>query len=327
MHPSIGYLIVNFGGPRTLLEVEPFLKALLTDQDVIKTGMPKFLHQYLFNRIAKKRVNKVAPDYEKIGGGSPIFGDTEWVAEKLQKKLEKPVLTFHRYLPATHAASLEAIEKLDVDEIHVFPCFPQFTYATTGSIARLFLQKLKPQTLNKLKWVKSYPSHPAFIQLFQNKLEFFLKDNQLCSEETIFLFSAHGLPQKYVDEGDLYLTECTSSFRKIMEKFPSVLGKLSFQSKFGPGEWLRPYTMDVCEKIMSWHEGRENIVFVPVTFTSDHLETLHEVESEYMTIIADQGLKPYRLSAFNRDEAWVEAIVEILQEFTPTHTSMLVNWR
>lgn len=133
------YLIINFGGPRNLKEVEGFLKELLTDQEVIRTPFPSFIHRLLFTRIAKKRALKVIPEYEKIGGRSPIYEDTEKMAATLQKYVKAPVLTFHRYLPETHACFLSAIKQIPKDhQIRVFPMFPQFSYATTGSIALFF---------------------------------------------------------------------------------------------------------------------------------------------------------------------------------------------
>lgn len=326
MKNIVGYLIVNFGGPRTLGEVEPFLRALLTDQDVVRTGMPQVVHNVFFGRIAKKRAVQVSHQYSEIGGNSPIFEDTEAVAKALSEELGAEVITFHRYLPITHKEAFKRIEELRADEIRVFPMFPQFTYATTGSIAKLLYKCLTPKTITKLRWVKSYPTHPAFIQLMQRRIQSFLTTYKLKEEETILLFSAHGLPRKFIETGDLYEAECNASFQKIMEGFPRILGKLAYQSKFGPDEWLRPYTIDVCEGIRGWHEGREHVIFVPISFTSDHVETLFEVEKEYLPVILDQGLKAYRLPAFNRDLDWVKAIHAIIQDSPSVNTPMLVRW-
>lgn len=319
------YLLVNFGGPRTLGEIEPFLKSLLSDQDVVRTGMPKLLHRYIFQRVAKKRAEAIAKDYALIGGSSPIYADTIALSKMLEAKLGQKVLTFHRYLPMTHKESFEELEALSCDEIVVFPLFPQFTYATTGSIARLFEQNLSRKTLNKMRWVKSYPSHKAFVELTQREIRKFLDANQLKENETVFLFSAHGIPKKFVESGDLYQAEIELSFQKIKEAFPEALSYLCYQSKFGPDEWLRPYTIDLCETITKWHHGRQKILFIPISFTSDHIETLYEIEHQYMNVIREQGLEPYRLPAFNRSEEWIEAIVEILNDFTPVSTSMLVR--
>lgn len=322
---KLAYLLINFGGPRNLQDIEPFLSSLLTDRDVVRTNMPQFLQNLVFTRVARRRAEKIKHDYIEIGGGSPIYADTEWIAHALQNQLQAPVLTFHRYLPETHAGALAAIEEIDANVLRVFPLFPQFTYATTGSIARLFEKKLSQKTLNKMRWVKSYPSHPAFIDATKNAIREFMALRGLEEKETILLFSAHGLPKEFVEKGDPYEYECNLSFMKVMEAFPNALGRLAYQSKFGPGEWLRPYTQDVCEEIELWNCDRKHVVFVPISFTSDHIETLFEIEKQYMPLIAEKGLYPYRMPAFNRRQEWLDCIVAILQDSTPATTAMLVR--
>src|SRR5579872_6090218 len=122
-------ILVNFGGPRSLDEIPFFLEELLTDRDLIHTRWPDWAHKFLFRRVARKRSRTVCHDYETIGGKSPIFFDTERIADLLTSE-NSPVLTFHRYLPATHAESLKKISDLvqTAKEIRVLPLFPQFSY-------------------------------------------------------------------------------------------------------------------------------------------------------------------------------------------------------
>lgn len=312
-------LLVNFGGPRSKDEVAPFLQSLLCDRDVVRTRFPTFFHNWFFSRIARKRAVKICEDYEEIGGKSPIYFDTEALAEALSNKLQVPVYTFHRYLPATHAESMRKIE--EAQELKVLPLFPQFCYATTGSIARFF-SRFSPK---KLRWIKSYAAHPAFVGAYQRRIREFLIEKQLKEEETVLLFSAHGVPKTFIDEGDIYESECELSYREVMKAFPKAQGKLSFQSKFGRGEWLRPYTDETCEQALEWHQGRKNIVFVPISFTSDHIETLFEIEKLYLPIIASKGLNAYRCPALNQEEYWIDGLVEILQETNFCNNQMLIR--
>lgn len=318
------YLIVNFGGPRTLEEIEPFLAALLTDKDVIATRFPQPIHNLLFKRVAAKRAQKICHDYEQIGGGSPIWIDTEYIASELRRQLKAPVLTFHRYLPSTHPSFLEEITHLHAEQIHVFPMFPQFTYATTGSIARFLSKHLPRATLQKFRWIKSYPYHSAFVRVTQNAIRDFLNASSLKEEEVFFLFSAHGLPQLFVDKGDPYAYECQTSYNAVMRAFPKAQGILCYQSKFGPGEWLRPYTNDVCQAIDTYTH-RTYCLFVPISFTSDHIETLFEVEELYKPLIAQKGFRPLRIPALNRRPDWLAAIPEIIADSAPCTTSMLIR--
>src|SRR5690348_14038570 len=103
------YLLANFGGPRDLNEVEEFLIALLTDQELIRTPFPEFVHRFLFTRVAKKRTQKITPDYAKIGGKSPIFEDTEAIATEVGRMLGEKVWTFHRYLSQTHEGFIQSM--------------------------------------------------------------------------------------------------------------------------------------------------------------------------------------------------------------------------
>jgi protoporphyrin/coproporphyrin ferrochelatase len=323
---KICYVIANFGGPRNIPEVRPFLKALLTDTDVIRTLLPKFLQKWLFTIIASRRSIRIAKDYAKIGGKSPIYEDTEAVAEKIREKVKgAEVITFHRYLKATHSDFLSRIKNVECDEYRVFPMFPQFTYATTGSIARWFSKTLPKKILSKIRWVKSYAAHPQFIAVQQKSIRDFLTKHQLHDAETILLFSAHGIPESYVTSGDIYRDECEVSYEYVMKAFPAILGRLSFQSRFGSEEWIKPYTIDVCEEIKLWSEGRKNVVFIPISFTSDHIETLFEIEQDYMTVIKEQGLQPYRVPCLTLNSDWMNAIHDILQEPNYCNNEMLIR--
>jgi len=322
---KVAYAIVNFGGPRSLKEIRPFLEALLTDPDVIRTNLFGFVQKYLFKKIAKKRAKKIQKDYIKIGGKSPIFFDTEQIAYLLSQELDAKVITFHRYLTDTHEKFLEEINRLDADEIIIFPMFPQFSYATTGSIARFFSLNLKEDILKKIRWIKSYPGNNYFIKAYTEKINRIIQENHLNIDETVLFFSSHGIPKDFVQTGDLYESECEISFMKIMKNFPYLLGKLGYQSKFGPGEWLRPYTEDLCNQADEWTQGRKNIIIIPLSFTSDHIETLFEIESQYVPILKHKRYNVFRCPALNQDSTWIEAILEILKETNLMNNQMLIR--
>lgn len=304
-----GFLIVNFGGPRNLAEVPTFLETLLTDEDVIWTSLPSFLQRLLFRKIARKRAKRVAHDYQKIGGKSPIFEDTENIAAQVASLLTKPVLTFHRYLPETHEAFIEKIEKLEEEKIIVFPLFPQFSFATTGSIARWMYENLKKEINDKLHWVKSYCDHPLFIECERQIIEDFLRENGLEESKTLLLFSMHGLPQCFVCLGDPYRNECERSYRAIANAFPLCKSAYAFQSKFGKAKWLAPSTEEMCHRVSA-----KNVVLVPLGFTSDHVETLFEIEEQYLPILRKRGINAYRCPALNQARSWILAIAKLMRE-------------
>ncbi|MCH9611198.1 MAG: Ferrochelatase [Chlamydiales bacterium] len=311
-------IVANFGGPRSLKEVEPFLISLFTDREVFRSPA---IFSPLFRQLAKKRSKSVVDDYAAIGGKSPIYEDTEYVAAALADALALPTFAFHRYLPATHAEFFKKIEASAAKRFLVFPMFPQFTYATTGSIAAFF-EKHFPKKRG-LRWIKSYPKHPAFVQLFQKMIRSYLKQNRLQEEETILLFSAHGLPQSFVDQGDVYQEECIDSFKAIKSAFPAANSLLGYQSKVGRAAWLTPSTDELCEALQA--EGRRHVLFVPLTFTSDHVETLFEIEKAYMPLVRKRGLVAHRLEAPNRRKEWIEAIIQIINSESTLNNKMLLR--
>ena len=312
-------LIVNFGGPRHQAEIKPFLTELLTDIDVIRTPLPALLQTQLFKRVAKKRSKTIIAEYEKMGGKSPIYEDTE----NLAKNLPFETLTFHRYLPSTHQASLKMIETCQSDEICVLPLFPQFSYATTGSIARFFQTHLSHKTQRKLRWIRSYYRHPAFIDCFVSHIQNFLKAKEL--NNVALFFTPHGVPTSFVCSGDPYKKECETSFQLIKSHFPNLQHLFAYQSKFGKGEWLRPYTDELCLEVQHHLKGKPDVVFIPLSFTSDHVETLVEIEDQYLPLIQNAGLKAFRCPAFNQSPFWVEALKKILMTSQRTSNEMLIR--
>jgi ferrochelatase len=309
----MAYLLVNFGGPRNLDEVEPFLIELLCDKEVIRTPFPLFMHRFIFQRVAKKRAVRVREDYDLIGGKSPIFEDTENLAEQVGLSLKERVYTFHRYLPATHSAFINEISSIK-EEIQVVPLFPQFSFATTGSIMVWFSKHLPASVCKRMRWTKSYPTHPCYIQAMQNRLSSFLREKNLLEEEVMLLFSAHGLPEQFDQTGDPYRRECESSYMAIKERFPKALSFLSYQSQFGNKPWIQPYTSFVASHIDQYTRGRKKVVMIPLSFTSDHIETLFEIENLYLPSIRERGLEGYRCPALNLDEEWVRAVASFFEK-------------
>lgn len=316
-------LLVNFGGPRNPPEIAPFLKELLTDRDVVRTNLPSFVNHLLFSWVAKKRARKIAHDYDSIGGNSPIFADTEKIASELEKRLSAPVLTFHRYLPATHKQSLAAIEACNAKEIIVLPLFPQFSYATTGSIARFLANHLCCRTTFKLRWIPSYPDHPCFIASWTKQIARTIDEKKM--NHPFLLFSAHGVPQAFICTDDPYQTECVRSFEAISRFFPKSSKLLAYQSKFGKGQWLSPSTEEICR---SFDFGsHKEILIIPLTFTTDHIETLFEIEQQYIPLLQERGFSAVRCPALNLNTEWLDALTNIAQANNLAATSMLVRHR
>lgn len=316
---------MNFGGPRDLDEVASFLRELLSDRDVVRSGLPKVLHNLLFRSIATLRASRIRKEYAHIGGKSPIYEDTEWLAEQLAGHLKGPIWTFHRYLKKTHEAFLEQIPLMEaLDEIYVFPLFPQMSYATTGSIARWFQERLPGRLWQKLRWVSNYASHPSFINSYKIRIQESLDSLEWKENEVAILASFHGIPLSFVKNGDPYPIQCQNSFASLKQHFPEIVWKMSYQSKFGPGEWIRPYTVDVSSD-SRWLDNRKKVLVVPLAFTSDHIETLSEIENQYLPLLKDMGVQAHRVSAINRLDCFVKGIATILKEHEERPDAFVAN--
>ncbi|MBQ8498615.1 ferrochelatase [Chlamydia sp.] len=297
------YLLANFGGPRTPQEIFSFLQALLTDRDVTGGGIPSLLHKPLFSYIAKRRARHVAEQYAYLGGGSPIFQDTENLAKHLSEELQAPVIPFHRYLPETHERTLLALRET-CDEIIGVPLFPHYTFAVTGSIIRFFLQHLPEKPI---AWITQYGVHPNFISCMQDHIQKCLMAQNIAAEDCCFLFSVHGLPQRHIRLGDPYAQQCWESFNALKGRGENIL---SFQSKFGIGKWLGPSTQKICQSLCT---QKRYVVIVPFGFVSDHIETLYEIDHLYVPILLQKGYRVVRVPAVNTSSQWVTSLAAIVR--------------
>ncbi|WP_348663681.1 ferrochelatase [Chlamydia vaughanii] len=301
------YLLANFGGPRQSSDIEVFLTSLLTDSDVTGGSLPSFIHKRLFTLIAKRRTHKVIPFYNCIGGFSPIYQDTESLAKTLSSYLDKPVITFHRYLPDTHRKTIQQLEAFQDAPIVGVPLFPHFTYAVTGSIVR-FVYKHLP-SLN-ISWISNFGNHPQFISCMIDHIQQFLQFHDIPEDNCCLLFSAHGLPMKYIHQGDPYNTQCEKSFEAISERLSNIETHLCYQSKFGPGKWLTPSTKKMCETL---NTNKKYVLIVPFGFTSDHIETLYEIEKEYLSILTGRNYHALRIPTIYQSPNWVASLATIIQ--------------
>lgn len=310
-------ILVDFGGPRSLDEIESFLIELLTDKDVVRNNLWSPLHRYLFKRVAKKRVLKVLPDYQKIGGKSPLYENTELLKEKLQSLLNEETLVFHRYLPQTHPTFFSSVQRFT--SFRVVPLFPQFTYATTGSCAKFFARHLPDHLVQKMRWLKSYPAHPLFVRSWVSLIAPYLE------KDAFLLFTFHGVPEKFIHSGDLYLDECLTSYRAVMAFFPEYSSLYAFQSQFGPDTWIQPSTQEVCEKIERWAKPHQKIVVIPLSFTSDHIETLYEIDQIYLPILKANHYEAVRVPALNQTPLWIETLHQLFLSQDWCNTQMLIR--
>ncbi len=284
-------LLLNMGGPNDLDEVKVFLNNMFNDHRII--AAPKPIRWLISKLIIHKRLNEAKSNYKLLGGRSPLIKHTDELVQALSKKVDVDVHAVMRYTPPF---ALDVLQKLqNVDEIYAIPLYPQHSCTTTlSSLDDLYKASDKLGLAGKIKTISSYHSHPLYIKSIIERIKDALKSDDAGEFELIF--SAHGLPQKIVDKGDLYqqhIKETVDSVEKALidNGLNFVNTHLAYQSRLGPVEWLRPY-MD--EKLQEFN-GKKVIVF-PIAFTLDNSETEFELDIEYRELARKIGIADYRVA-------------------------------
>ena len=306
-------LLLNFGGPRGLEEVSRFLYEILRDPNTLQLPAPQGLQDLLARRIAFRRSAEVARQYAEIGGASPIVAATARMAAALAARLSArglriPVLAAHRYLPGHTRETVARLIELGIGRILAVPLYPHFSWATTGSSAQQLQAELKRAGCGaEVLALRSYPDLPGYVDALAARLRETLAGAGTPAQ-TVVLCSAHGLPASYVARGDPYRFELYRTLDALRARFPEWRFVLSFQSRVGPAEWLRPYTDQILSALAA--QGTRHQVFLPLAFVNDHLETLYEIGHTYFAAARALGMTPHRVPAVEDDPAYMAALAE-----------------
>jgi len=305
-------LLLQMGGPDTLDDVEAFLFRLFCDRDIIKIG-PAFLQPLIAKLISHRRAGKVAAHYEIIGGRSPLRELTQQQAEALERQLGAGYRCFvaMRYSRPDTVEALAAIKRAGISRIIALPLYPQYSRATSGSSFNE-LDRIADMAHAGFEIVRvnDFHSHPLYIKALAEKIEKGLAG--FSGRENIhILFSAHGLPQSFIDNGDPYLEHTEATVRLVMERFAGVTHHLAFQSRAGPAKWLEPSTDAKLAELAGL--GVKQLLVVPVSFVSDHIETLYEIDIEYAQKAVELGITEFRRTgALNASASFINCLAELV---------------
>ncbi|EQA55459.1 ferrochelatase [Leptospira kmetyi] len=331
-------LLINLGGPRNTSEIEKFLIDLFEDPLVFDLPLPEFIRKPLARWIAKKRAPKVAQTYESMGfgGGSPIVSETSKQAEAIAKELQK--ITEEEWDgQVTMTCGYPDIRELEREILTPSPnnillsLYPHFSRSTVLSTAKLVEQTLGFCPVNKEGWVAPFHSSPIYLEairdlildFFQGKLdakEFLHSESfgKVENWETIDLvFSAHGIPLRLIRKGDRYREEIETNVenlkRLLREKGFKGECHTSFQSRVGPSKWTEPNTIHMLEELGK--NGIKRVAVYPISFVSDHLETLEEIGEQLKEVAHESGIREYhRIPAPGIYPKFVEAMAKISLE-------------
>lgn len=313
MSEKTAVVLLQMGGPDSLDAVKPFLLNLFADRDIIKIG-PSFLQPFIARRIVNKREPRVRENYRQIGGKSPLLALTEQQAAALQEQLGHDYRCFvaMRYWNPFTNEALAAVRKEGINRIVALSLYPHYSRATSGSSFNELergVAQLKPRP--EMSYVRHFYDHPLYIQALAEKIELGLAGFPDRSRVQLF-FSAHSLPQSFIDEGDPYLGHIQATVKLTMERFEGISHHLAFQSRAGPVKWLEPSTDDKLKELAAL--GHKEVLMIPLSFVSDHIETLHEIDIEYREVAHHLGITDFRrMESLNSSPTFISCLAELVR--------------
>jgi ferrochelatase len=300
-------LLVNMGGPSNLEQVRPYLREIFRDPAILP--LPAWFRWPLAELITRRRSEKVAERYRKIGGASPLLGWTEKLRDNVvltlrAKGLSHPCEFAFRYCEPTIMNRLSSLKSQGSDFVHVLPLFPHYTRAMTGSILRE-AERAADKVGVKIQNINAWGLHPAILELWR---EYLNRSLGLAGKNARVLFVAHGIPERSVRRGETYPEDVKRTAEAIIERGPDEIEwSLAFQSKIGPVEWTRPYLED---ELARFALSPEPLVVMPLSFAADCLETLYDLDIVAMEKAREKGIRTVvRVPAFNDDPSFARELV------------------
>ncbi|KAJ5786354.1 Ferrochelatase [Penicillium pulvis] len=342
-------VFMNMGGPSTTDQVEDFLSRLFSDGDLIPLGR---LQSYIGPLLARRRTPKIQKQYADIGGGSPIRKWSEYQCAEMCNILDKisPETAPHKpYVAFRYAAPLteEMYNQLFEDGFGngkggravAFTQYPQYSCSTTGSSLNelwKWQNRLEGKRANgdvdatgAINWsvIDRWPTHPGLVEAFAQNIEAQLKTYpEDKRDKVVLLFSAHSLPMSVVNRGDPYPSEVAATVHAVMQRLKfSNPYRLCWQSQVGPSAWLGAQTSDTVMNYVK--RGQSDLILVPIAFTSDHIETLYELDLEVMEEANSPGVK--RAESLNGNPTFIQGLADIahahLQKNEPCSAQMTLR--
>ena len=325
-HPKVNYgktgvLLVNLGTPDSTSwwDVRKYLKEFLSDKRVIEVNF--FLWQIILNLfILTFRPSKTAKAYKEIWmkkeNMSPLRYYTEMQTKKLKEKMKnEKIIIDHamRYGNPSIKNTIVNLQKNGCEELIVLPLYPQYAAATTATVCdEVYRSLMKMRWQPSLQIIPHYESEPIYIDALVKSIN--KKISELSWKPDLIVASYHGIPKKYFDKGDPYHCYCQKTSRLIIEKFNKIPIQTTFQSRFGPQEWLQPYTDKTLENLPK--EGKKNILVICPGFSSDCVETLEEIAIQGKNSFFKNGGKNFDIvPCLNDDEEHINLLKHLVDRY------------
>ncbi len=296
--------------------MRPFLTRLFTDREIIRLpGGP--IGQALIGRmIAMKRTREVQENYRKIGGGSPIVRWTALQGRGLVERLrsrgrEVAFAMAMRYWNPTTAEALNELERAGVERLLALTLYPHYSTATTGSsVAELLRVMRRRATKLPLDRIDAWFDHPGYLDSLALRTKEALARFAKEARPTL-LVSAHGLPRHFIDAGDPYCEHIRITMEGVLARIPALPHVVGYQSRVGPVEWIGPGTDEVIRSLA--REGTKDVLVLPISFVSDHIETLYEVDLLYGDQARALGIANFRrVEGLNDFPPFLDALADLV---------------
>ena len=315
----IGILLINLGTPAapTAAALRPYLKEFLSDRRVVE--LPRLLWWPILNGIIlNTRPAKSAEKYASIwqAGGSPLKTHTENLARLLQAELATrtpvPLVVDYamRYGQPSVETVLNAMRAKGCDRLLVLPLYPQYAASSAGTaLDAVYRTLLQTRAMPDIRTLRHYQDHPGYIAALKQSVESHWAEH---GRADVLLMSFHGVPKRSLELGDPYHCECLKTGRLLAESLglaPEQY-RVTFQSRFGKAEWLKPYTAETLEELGRKKTGRLDVICPG--FAADCLETLEEIAMEGKTTFLNAGGGEFRyIPALNTRPTWVTALADL----------------
>ena len=316
---STALILLNMGGPDSLEAVEPFLYNLFCDRELIQLPAGALLQKPFAKLISYFRAKKVVENYRKIGGKSPLLDWTRKQAEGIATRLGeryRPYVVMRYWNPRAEKVVAD-IKQAGIETAIVLSMYPHFTGATTGSSVNDFkraVAKVYPDL--EFQLIEQWFDWPGYLDALANRVNEGLDTfHDLLRDEVQILFSAHALPQKFIDRGDPYQQQVEITVREVMQRVGYYDWSIAYQSRSGPVKWMEPGTEESIAQLAA--AGHRALLMVPVSFVSDHIETLEEIDMEYRELATSHGIVHFcRAPSLNDHTDFLDAMAALVREKT-----------
>ncbi|ADR19663.1 ferrochelatase [Calditerrivibrio nitroreducens] len=309
--------VMYMGGPDSIQAIEPFLYNLFTDRDIIDFGIGKFPQKIVAKIISKVRSKKVAPQYERLGGGSPqlpilksLLGKvSDLYLKRYDTELETAIgmCYYHPFIKDT----VKFLQNGNYNNIFVMTMYPQYSYTTSGACFSRFFNEIKINPpKGSFKVIPYWYSNESYNSAIANRISAATHKLNAEISDCHILFSAHSLPYYTLEKGDPYTIHLKEQVNLLVDRLKPKSFSISFQSKAGRMRWLEPSTKDEIDRLI--RDNYRNVIVCPISFVSDHIETIIEIDEEYIDYARKHGLNIVRSDSLNDSEDFVMSIIDIM---------------